>query len=124
VLFPLAVFISFWAFQAKGNSLLYFYLPVLTLAVCDLAAALTGQKFPLRNFQIFASTKSLGGCLSFMVTSLILNLLMLVVGFHLSVAAIILIPLITAAVECATPKGFDNLSIPATVIVLLHIFQL
>jgi dolichol kinase len=46
------------------------------------------------------------------------------VGFHLSVAAIILIPLITAAVECATPKGFDNLSIPATVIVLLHIFQL
>jgi len=123
LLFPVAVFLSFWSFQTKGNDLVFFYLPVLTLAVCDLAAALLGQKYPLRKIQIYAASKSWGGLLAFLISSLILNLLMYHAGFQLSIASIVCIPVLTSLVECMTPKGFDNLTIPATVILLLQLLN-
>ena len=122
-LFPVAVFISFWAYIEYDRDLLFFYLPVLTLAICDLCAGLIGQRFPLKKIQLFSGSKSVGGFLAFVLSSLCLNTSMLFLDFHLSVTAMLLIPLLVALVELVSPKGIDNISIPVSVILLLQILN-
>jgi len=122
-LFPVAVFISFWAYIVHDHDILFFYLPVLTLAICDLCAGLIGQRFPIKKIQLFSGKKSLGGVLAFVLSSICLNVILIMLDFQLSILAMILIPLLTAVVELVSPKGIDNISIPVSVILLLQILH-
>ncbi len=123
-LFPLAVIISFAAFQFSHYDYLNFYLPVLSLAVCDLCAALVGKKYPLRKVKLYGESKSIGGFLAFIVSSVILQMVLIDVGFHISVLLIIGSAIIAAIAELFSPKGFDNVTIPVTVILVMFCFNL
>jgi len=107
---------------------IYFYLPILTLAICDPIAALAGKKFPYGKFKIGKDTKTMVGSLSFFVSSLLLTLSVYFYLFHgsFSLAAIFPMAFMIAALasisEALSGKGIDNITIPATVLLVLVIF--
>jgi phytol kinase len=132
--YPASVFASFlfylW-FSGDYNlfegKYLYFYLPVLTLAICDPVAALTGRRWPVKKFKVGDGHKSLMGCFSFFVTSLALSI---VLFYQLSFSsqffpaillASVLIAVLATFSEAFSPKGLDNLSIPFAVMLGLFI---
>lgn len=123
VLFPLAVFLSYMAYKLADNNLLYFYLPVLTLAICDLCAALVGKRFPIRRLTFIREPKSLGGFLAFFISAVILYVVFLCMGKNIGIGAIIAVALMGAVAELLSPSGFDNVSIPLVVILGLFIFN-
>lgn len=116
VLFPAAVLLSYLAYDLNDKQLVYYFLPVLTLAVSDLAAALIGKRFPLMPIKVFDETKSLGGYLAFTVTCFLIMLYFYLKGDHISLLSMMLIPPMAALAELFSPKGFDNISIPLAVI--------
>lgn len=123
ILFPVAVFVSFNAYIENDNDLLYYYLPILTLSVCDLCAGLVGQRFPIRKIRIYKDSKSLGGFCAFVVSSFLLNSILIYAGLPVTPLVFLLIPFVAAAIELLSPKGIDNITIPVAVIVLLLIFN-
>ncbi len=123
ILFPLAVFISFFAYKFSGNQLAYYFLPVLTLAISDMLAAIVGKRFPIIPISSFNETKSLGGYLTFTISCVLIFITVNLLGEKLSMSSILLIPPFVACVELYSPKGADNLTIPMAVIAGLYIFN-
>lgn len=123
VLFPLAVVMSYAAFTYMNQSLLYYYLPVLTLAISDLAAAIVGKRFPLHRFSALVERKSLGGFLAFTLTALLIYSGAYVLNMPLNLLSVFVLPPLVALVELWSPKGIDNVSIPAAVILGLYMFN-
>lgn len=130
--FPAAVYFAFLVFEItrdRGVSalspLLFFYLPILVMAICDPAAALVGRRFPLRTFQCGSGRKSVGGSAAFFVVALVLTTFLLVVFQENDFSPLVLVglPLLVAvastASEAFTPQGFDNFSIPLVVLICL-----
>jgi dolichol kinase len=118
ILYPIVVYILF-LFYANQNELIYFYLPILILAVCDPVAALLGKQWPIGKFKILNETKTLIGSSAFFVSSFALSLIVFL-GFgsdDLSklIFPIALISLSAAIIEAVSQKGFDNLFIPVIV---------
>lgn len=131
--YPLSVWFSFWTYEQMSQEagrifppLYYFYLPVLTMALGDPAAALIGRKWPIAKFRVGAGTKSLGGMLAFFCTAFLLIAGFLYfappeginAGRMLLVAGII--SLVACLAEALTPWGLDNLTIPLIVILTLY----
>lgn len=123
ILFPAAVFISYAAYEMQGKNLLYFYLPVLTLAISDLCAALVGKRYPMVRLGFLREPKSLGGFLAFFCSAVILYAVFIYLGYHISVPAIVAVALLGAITELLSPKGFDNISIPLIVILGLMLIN-
>jgi dolichol kinase len=122
-LFPVAVFMAFCAYKLRQNELIYFYLPILTLAICDVCAALVGKAFPIKKIQVFGEKKSLGGFLAFIVSSVLLNYTLFLFDFRLPLVTVVAVSVVAAVVELICPKGFDNIGIPLAVIVALYLFS-
>ncbi|TAF77109.1 MAG: hypothetical protein EAZ53_02935 [Bacteroidetes bacterium] len=120
ILFPLAVIISFISYEYQEFNLLYYYLPVLTLAVCDLCAAIIGKKYPLKSIKIYLETKSLGGFLAFLFSFILLNLSFIILNFQIPLVFILIGGLFSAGIELISPRGFDNITIPLSVIVSMY----
>lgn len=121
ICYPIAVYGSFLVFEMNGHQTILFYLPILILAVCDPLAAIVGDRFPLGKYSIQGNSKSIGGSLAFMVTALCLSIPFFT-GNHLSSTEVIgysiLVALAASVSEAASNKGLDNLSIPASVILI------
>jgi dolichol kinase len=117
--FPLAVYLCFIA-NVYYNDSLYFYLPMLVLAISDPAAALVGKATGWCPYQVWGQSKTIGGSLAFFISAILLG-----AGFHLGFnhdtlqskgMAIVIMALVTTAVEAVSTKGWDNVSIPLSVI--------
>ncbi len=121
ILFPLAVIISFIAFEMFDN-LIYYYLPVLTLAICDLCAAIIGKRYPIKKIKIYLETKSLGGLLAFVISFILLSIAFNFMGFSLSLLFILATGIFSGIIELISPRGLDNVSIPLSVILFLYLF--
>lgn len=127
VLYPIVVYILFLFYTTQGH-LIYFYLPILILAICDPIAALVGKRWPFGRFTILNETKTILGSFAFFVSSLVLcSLVFLSFGidnlFSLILAAILL-SFVTAIIEALSQKGFDNFFIPvfaaAVMVLMVH----
>lgn len=114
-LFPLAVFVSFFSSVYFKHSV-YFYLPVLILAICDLLAAIVGKRWPIRKIKLNKETKSLGGYLAFVVSALMILTVFMGLKIVMFTPILVLLPLFWAFVELISPKGTDNITIPISVI--------
>ncbi|WP_375562092.1 hypothetical protein ACE193_05965 [Bernardetia sp. OM2101] len=161
--YPLAVYISFLAFDfmqhqsinpaiSKNANLIYFYLPMLTLAISDPMAALLGRNLSKRQFSFFSNNKILSLLLSKNLTSNFTNsyqittpcktiigstaffgsafLIGIVLFFSLNelsffvgIGLAFLIAFCATFSEAFSKKGWDNLTIPATVIIVLFLFS-
>jgi len=123
IFFPLGIITvalmnpSKWVFSAA----------MLVLALADAAAALIGKRYGKHQFTVFGNKKSLEGSLAFVVVSFfIIGWVVLVApsGFETLWPLVILLPLVTAAVEAAAPFGLDNFLIPVVVALVLNSVQL
>ncbi len=114
-----------------GNSdpYIYFYIPIITLAICDPVAALTGKNFPIGKYTIGKDTKTIAGSLAFFVSSFILSISLFFALSHGAPGLRAILPIsftiaiMSTIVEGLSGKGMDNITIPATVTLILILFS-
>jgi phosphatidate cytidylyltransferase/phytol kinase len=120
--YPTAVYGTFLVYSNYQN-LLYFYYPILTLAICDPIAALVGRRTGWKKYSVANEHKSLSGSIAFFVAALILGFVLLAaMNFSLLLPAVItvfFVAVLSAITEGISPKGLDNLTIPAIVVIVL-----
>jgi dolichol kinase len=130
ITYPVSVYGTFlfarYAYPGEAQAAFY-YIPILTLAICDPLAALTGKRFPWKPFKVGEGFKTWTGTLAFFVSSTVLNFILLETLSETSSVSCLVISLalglVTAAAEAVSRKGLDNLSVPAAAIGLLWIFS-
>ncbi|MES2555017.1 MAG: phosphatidate cytidylyltransferase [Bacteroidota bacterium] len=119
--YPVSVYGCYLVFQAQYQHFGFFYIPILTLAICDPIAALAGKRWPLGKYTIGKDTKTIMGSSMFLlsafavyfVTVSILNPQM---GLSPMIFRGLIVAIIACAAEAVSGKGTDNLTIPAAVL--------
>ena len=125
ILYPVAVYGCYLAYSYANMGLIFFYLPILTLAICDPIAALIGKSNPFGKYQIGASKKTLSGSLAFFASSICVSTLCYYFFRNHSFSLAAMLPMVfliattTTAVEAVSSKGTDNIFIPAIVVLNL-----
>lgn len=126
VLYPIVVYIIYFIYTFY-QSYVFFYVPIIIMAACDPAAALVGNKFPFGKFKIRHETKTIAGSGAFFLMAILISIILLTMLTNLSGLNIlylaILISFLTAITEAVCQKGYDNLAIPFTCIILLIVFD-
>ncbi len=128
LLYPLSVYICFLSYTYFHN-ILFFYLPVLTMAVCDPIAALVGKRWPRGKFKIKSGAKTVMGSLAFFTSSFILSIVLFyffspAIFMQKNVLLIaMLIALLAAVTEAISSKGIDNITIPVCVLIVLTLMN-
>lgn len=129
--YPIAVFgcYCFYEWYAgwplrNGDALLAFYLPVLTLAICDPIAALSGKRWPLGPYKIGSEKKTLMGSAMFVFSAFLLSFALLqCLGFLddpiENCLAAAMLAIVSGLSEGLSRRGLDNFFIPFSVIVVL-----
>lgn len=125
--YPVSVYLCYLAFDHFNKQHLYFYLPILTLAICDPIAALTGKRWPLGKYTLLKENKTLLGSSMFLLSSCLLSIFLLnaftALSFPLILAYALFIALVSCIAEAITGKGYDNISIPLAVLTVLAFIQ-
>lgn len=126
ILYPIIVYGCFLIYQHYDN-MAFYYVPILTLALCDPIAALIGKSFPYGRYTSFGHQKTLSGSLGFCFSAWILS-----VGLFVGLEGIALVPALlvggiiaitTTIAEALSHGGYDNLTIPATATGVLLLTQ-
>jgi len=127
--YPVSVILSFWAMETFANNegnerLIWFYLPILTMAIADPAAAFIGRRFSSKKFRIGDGTKSVAGCVGFWIFArLVCTGLCFFLGLNVNpLFALPGVGIVSMTAEAASPYGFDNLTIPLSVLGYLYVF--
>lgn len=119
-MFPLVVCICFW-FYSRDLDLIKFYLPVLVMALADPVACLVGRRMPLMSLY---KKKSLGGSLAFFAVAFSLSMLLFWIlraemNWTYALTRSLALALASTVAEALTQKGFDNLTIPLSILAVL-----
>ena len=120
-LYPVVVY-SCYFMSDLLEAKIYFYIPILVLAIADPFAALCGKKWPAGQYTVFGHSKTLVGSTVFFLCSLVTVVVIFWLnGFILyEIAAIALVLAVsTTMVEAVSHKGYDNLTIPAIALLIL-----
>jgi phytol kinase len=133
ILYPVAVYMAYLAYDYSKINMpqagyTFFYLPVLTLAICDPIAAVVGKKWPAGRYRIVKDYKTVSGSLAFLCTSFLLSLFLFTIGttplfFQNTIIASLTLAITTTVAEAFSFDGSDNLSIPAVAIATLFLIH-
>ena len=125
--YPCAVYLSFLCYVLQENQL-YFFLPMLTLALSDTVAEMLGKKLNWKPYVVFNHRKTLGGSLGFFFTTLLISLFLV---NHFSTYSLtkllffsVIVSLTTTIAEAVSSKGIDNISVPSAALFILYLFDL
>lgn len=125
-LFPIIVCVCFWIYEIE-QLYLFYYLPILILAICDPIAALVGKRLKFGEYTIMEHNKTLAGNMGFFISCFVLCFSIAFISYsdlvHPLVTAFALSVLCTIA-EGVSINGYDNITIPGTVIGTLYIIKL
>lgn len=125
ILFPIIVIICYFFQYYRGNYI-YYFIPILILAVADPLAAYIGQKFQYKKFSILNNSKTLSGSFSFFIAALLISLIGLIISKESHSISLyfcaISIAVVTTIGEAISIKGYDNLIVPLFTIAVLLIF--
>lgn len=129
LLYPVAVYGCYRAYNYFHNNLIFFYLPVLTMAICDPAAAFFGKRWPFGTFRVNHDTKTIMGSSAFFLSSVGLTLILFyffspgnfVIRSTLPIA--LLVAAATTAAEALSTKGWDNVTIPVSAVLILTLIH-
>lgn len=125
ILYPVIVYGCYIAFE-YFNNLSFYYIPILILAISDPMAALIGRKWPIKTYRTFGQQKSVGGSSAFFVSALVISFLLMQIDTNQDIQgqllASLVISLSSTLMEAISHKGYDNLSIPASVLSVLIFF--
>lgn len=125
VLYPLAVYICFFVYDQTGNKhLIYFYLPVLTLAISDPLAAYVGKTKPFGKYK--RGSKTLAGSLAFMLSAFLLACVFFsYFEGDLSLSRVVLyslwLSLVCTVLEAVSKRGVDNILVPIGALAVLYL---
>ena len=124
ILYPVAVVVCYLFNYYKGTYM-YFFIPILTLALADPIAALVGKKYPYGKYSFRNLTKTLSGSGSFFIVAFIISFVSLTLkeDGHLtqSIWIGLTIALTTTIGEGLSIKGYDNIVIPVCALATLLI---
>lgn len=127
VSYPISVYGCFYVYTFFNNYI-FFYLPILILAISDPLAALFGKRFPLGKYTLNKEQKTLAGSGAFFISALIISALLLggttVVPWIGILGGAIVIAVLTTIAEALSQKGYDNVTIPFVALGLLLIGRL
>lgn len=126
ILYPVAVYSCFLVYEYRDFDLMFFYAPILVLAIADPLAALFGKRWPKGRFTLGKDSKTVMGCSAFFGSALLVliglsGLFNGGISFE-QVYQLILVALGATLVEAVSGKGSDNLTIPLAVVLLLSLF--
>ncbi len=131
VLYPIIVFICFCAYKlaetkyAAAYTITLFYLPILTLAICDPLAALVGKRFGIAKIPYYDHQKSWLGSLAFLLSAFIIAFFFLntlTCSFQLVLCFALLIAFSASITELLSKDGWDNFTIPIIVLFTTYCF--
>ncbi len=126
LLYPLVVYVCFLFYQ-QYDQFLFFYIPILILAISDPIAALVGKKWPQFPYSTFGHTKTGSGSLGFFLSAFLIGLLGLWCSGQTILVTMVLISstlaFVSTIAEALSHKGYDNLTIPFSVLGLLTFFK-
>ena len=124
LLYPIVVYGCYLVYTSYSHYI-YYYIPLVILALCDPLAALIGKTWPLGTYTTFGHTKTMSGTMSFFVLAIGLSLLFIITlqgsSVQHAIFPAICIALFTALAEAITHRGFDNITIPLAALVVLLI---
>ena len=125
--YPVSVYAAYWFYDHYNKDNVFFYLPVLILAIADPVAALTGKKWPKGQYKIGATFKSFTGVVGFFISAFFISLVVFYINYPgVAIINIIIKSLCIAFAACIaeafTGKGYDNIAIPLTVLLSLILF--
>ncbi len=127
ILYP-GVVLGCYLASMKFDALLFFYLPILILAICDPIACLLGKKWPKGKYTILKETKTLVGTGAFFVVAACISILLFSHFTKLPFQSILFNSLIiaggTSIAEGVSQKGYDNLFIPLVTVCILSFLNL
>jgi len=125
-LYPISIYGCFLVYSHYDN-LLFYYLPLLILAISDTIAAIGGEAWAFGRFFKHTDSKTLFGSSLFFVSAMVISIVVLALLTNLSFRTIIilsiLISLLTSFIEAISNKGLDNITIPLTVLSILVLFK-
>ena len=127
IAYPIAVYGCYLAYDHFNGKYIYFYLPILILAISDPVAALFGKRWPKGKFRIGKDNKTMMGTSMFFLSALLVCMLLFiyVTGAEDMAYVIIgsmLIAFVTCIAEALSGRGYDNVTIPATALGMLLLF--
>ena len=123
ILFPIPIYICFFASKHWTNDL-FFYIPVSLLTISDAFAEWGGNKWGRYSLSFFHEQKTLAGSLCFGASSYIICFIFLFYLTTFSSSLLIgysfLLMIMTTSAELITLKGFDNLTVPTVALFILY----
>jgi phytol kinase len=133
ILYPVAVYLCFvfhqWFDTIDCYEPVYtgFYIPILILASCDPVAALLGKRFPKGQYKVGEGHKTLTGSGAFFILAFCISSAVFLFNYSnynaKTLAIALFLALATTGIEAVSPKGWDNLTIPLTAILVLYALQ-
>lgn len=124
-LYPVVVVICYLV-QFYLDRYIYFFVPILILALADPAAEFFGKKIGFKPYSIFNHKKTMAGSIAFFIVALITSGIGLYYSGGVSFVIILLCSIGTALGttigEAVSIKGYDNLVIPLCAVLVLYLF--
>lgn len=126
ILFPVVLYLCYLQYTVSQN-LLFYYAPILVLAISDPLAALLGKKWPFGEYKIGSYPKSLMGSGAFLVSAFATLFLLTsnLTGYPGSTILLWvgIIAIVATITEAISINGFDNVTVPLVVLLLLMAFM-
>ena len=120
--YPFIIYGCYYTYHLSGQYI-YFYLPILILAISDPLAALSGKRWPKGKFVIGCHTKTVIGSLVFLFSAFIISLFAILIFCSMPILTAIYIAIVisgfTTISEALSRNGLDNFTIPASALLVL-----
>lgn len=132
IVYPIVVYLVYliWFYTERSpndfnNTYIYYYLPILIMALCDPIATLAGKTYPV--YKIRKLDKSIGGSVAFWFASFAISCIFFlnstVFGQFDVIWVSIVIATVSTITELYSKKGLDNLFIPVSVILSMYLVE-
>lgn len=130
LVYPVAVYACYLVFICQDKQYIYYYMPILVLAISDPVAGLSGKKWPVGSYRIAGAKKTVLGSGMFFLSAVLVILGCWYFLYSapqntgLFMLGVSLTALLATVSEAVSRNGLDNLSIPAAVLLGLFLTKL
>ena len=120
--YPIGVLIATYCFLPLDKTA--FIYGILVGGFSDSMASIIGKYYGYREIVVFGQKKSLGGSLSFFITTVIISYsIIFILGIEMNIISILIIAFILTLAELVQTFGLDNVTIPVLSGMTLNYFK-